>query len=256
MVSLNFVFDGISSESMGIYLIRTNSGLFSMPFVSSRDVKEDYPYKSRSPYFFGTQQQLPTITLTFSTLANNMTSNKLKEIASWLFQSEYKEFYSEDNPDKIYYLMAVNEINFQTNGNNEGYLEVQFKSKYPYALTLPETVEIDLSSNTTSTTIKIENRCNAYKYYYPEIEFTTVTPTTSVTFTNTSDSNRLTSFTGLTVGETVYVDNQKKQIISSLSNYLYDDFNKNWLRLIQGDNKITVVGKCTLTFRMQFPVFT
>jgi len=257
MISTNFVFDGVNSEVKGLYLVRNSNGMFPLPYVSGRDIKEDYPSKARAPYFFNIQHQQPTITLAFSTLTNDMNSNKLSELASWLFQDEYKEFYSEDNPDKIYYLMASNEINFMTNGNNEGYFEVQFKSKFPYALTQEEEIVIDLSTNTSSTTVKLYNKDNVHKYYYPEIEISVVSAAPSViTFTNTSDTNRLTSFGGYVAGEIIYANNDRKQIISNLGTYLYDDFNKNWLRLVQGDNKISITGKCVVTFRMQFPVFT
>ena len=118
-------------------------------------------------------------------------------------------------------------------------------------------IEIDLSENTSSTTVKIHNKCNIYKYFYPEIEILVASTTPStITFTNTNDSNRITSFGGFSNAETIYVNNDKKQIITDIDSYLYDDFNKNWLRLVQGDNKISITGKCIATFRMQFPVFT
>jgi hypothetical protein len=111
------------------------------------------------------------------------------------------------------------------------------------------------STITGSGTIVINNLSNAFQYYQPEIEIT-VNSGTSVSFTNTTDDNRVTSFSGLTTGEVLYVNNEKKQLISSTSNYRYDGFNKNWLRLVQGVNTISVTGNATIMFRTQFPVFT
>lgn len=253
MISTKFYFDGIHSDTKGLSLIRTSGGIFDLPFVTARNIREEYPTNAIAPYHFGTQLQPQTITMAFSTLINNMTSSKLQEIASWLFQDDYKEFYSEDNPDKRYYLIATSEINFKTNGANEGYLEVQFRSKYPYALTMAATPTYTISG---SGNIVINNTSNVYRYYYPELQFTvnSSSPTT-ITFTNTTDSNRITSFTGLSNGEIIYMNNQKRTLISSTGNYRYNSFNKNWLRLIQGINTISVSGNVSVMFRTQFPIF-
>jgi phage-related protein len=252
MISTNFYYDNVSSESMGLSLIRLNGGIFPIPYVSARDIMEEFPTMAKSPYTFKSKQQQYTMNLAFSTLTNNMTASKLKTLATWLFQEDYKSFYTADNPDKIFYLFASNQVDFMTNGADEGYFEVQFKSKFPYALTTSAT---PTSTITGSGTIVINNLSNAFQYYQPEIEIT-VNSGTSVSFTNTTDDNRVTSFSGLTTGEVLYVNNEKKQLISSTSNYRYDGFNKNWLRLVQGVNTISVTGNATIMFRTQFPVFT
>jgi phage-related protein len=252
LISTDFYYNGVSSESMGLSLIRLNSGIFPVPYVPARDIIEEFPTMAKAPYVFKSKQQQYTINAVFSTLTNDMTPAKLKTLATWLFQEDYKEFYTEDEPDKIFYLFATNQVDFMTNGANEGYFEVQFKSKFPYALTTSAT---PTSTITGSGTIVIDNLSNAFQYYYPEIEIT-VNSGTSVSFTNTSDSNRVTSFSGLTTAEVLYVNNEKKQLVSSTANYRYDGFNKNWLRLVQGVNTISVTGNATIEFRTQFPVFT
>jgi len=253
LISTKFYFNGTDSESMGVYLIRTQNNMISLPFVPAREIKEEYPTNARQPYHFAVQNQCPTIVMTFSTLTNNMDADTLKDIATWLLADEYREFYSEDNSDKIYYLMATGETNFITNANNEGYIEVRYRSKFPYALTTASTPTFTING---TGSFSIDCECNAFEHYFPEVEITVSTTPTTVTFTNTTDSNRFTSIGGLTVGEVVYLNNNKKQMISSLSNYLYDDFNKNWIRLLYGTNTFDVVGRCTITFRVQYPVFT
>lgn len=252
MISTKFYYDGVSSESMGLSLVRLNSGIFPVPYVSARDIIEEFPTMAKSPYTFKPKQQQYSINLAFSTLSNNMNAAKLKSLATWLFKDDYKAFYTEDNPDKIFYLFASNQVDFMTNGADEGYFEVQFKSKFPYALTRSATPTYSING---TGSISITNDSNVFEYYYPEIEIT-VNSGTSVTFTNTSDNSRVSSFTGLSVGETLYINNEKKQLISSTGNYRYSGFNKNWLRLAQGSNTINVVGDVSIQFRTQFPVFT
>lgn len=253
MISTNFYFNGRSNEIYGLYLVRTSNNMIASPYVPAREIKEDFPFNARQPFHYGAQNQPQIIVLTFSTLTNDLTPEKLTTIASWLFQDDYKEFYSEDNPEKIYYLMATGETPAITSIGNEGYLEVRFRSKFPYALTAQTTPTYEISG--TGAVEFDDALCNVYEYFYPIMEITVSSTPTTITFLDVAHS-RTTSFGGLTVGEVIYVDNNKKQIISSLGNYLYDDFNKNWLRLVYGWNYFTVTGNCTITFRIQYPVFT
>lgn len=248
MISTGFTFDGIHSSTPSLFLIRTggSSGLFPRPYVTSCNINEDYPNDAFSPYFFNVQHQPPTFTLSFSTLSNNMNSQKLKSLASWLFQDTYKSFISDDDPYKTYYLISTGEVNFETNGNNEGYFTVQFRSKFPYAL-MPES-----TTTYNSSPFTIDNESNISEYYLPEFEFTATSSTFQLT--NTSDGSRVTQITGLDVGEVVNVDGRKTRIISSVEPR-FDTFNNNWLRLKQGENTLSFSGTDSITFKTIFPIF-
>jgi hypothetical protein len=103
--------------------------------------------------------------------------------------------------------------------------------------------------------LEIENIGNIKPYHYPEVEFLLQGDSTGITIQNLSDSGRIFEFTNLTMGENIYVDNDKQRIITSLSDtYRLDNFNKNWLRLVQGVNQLKITGKCTLQIRCQFPM--
>jgi phage-related protein len=252
MIGTKFYYDGVSSDSMGVSLIRTNSGMINVPYIPARDMIEDFPTMASAPYTCRSKAQQYQFTLAFSTLTNDMTTAKLKTIASWLFKDTYKPFYSEDEPEKIYYLFATNQVDFLTNGMNEGYFEVAFKSKYPYALTTASTPTYTISG---SQSIVINNLSNVATYYYPQFEFT-ITGTSSFSIQNNSDGGRSTVQNVVSIGETVYIDNAKKQIISSTGQSKYLNFNKNWFRLVQGTNNLVVSSQCTLQFRLQFPIYS
>jgi len=124
---------------MGVSIVRQNGGFFSVPYVSSKDILEDYPPRALNPYFFRTKLQPLTFTLTFSCETDDINIAKLNAISTWLCQSTYKPFISEDNPNKVYYIMATNQIDFMTNGVEQGYFEIEFRCQHPYALTLAAT---------------------------------------------------------------------------------------------------------------------
>jgi len=259
MFSTNFHFGGISNVDYGIYLVRTSNNMVSSPYVPAREIKEDFPFNARQPFHYGVQDQPQTIVLTFSSLENDMDSDKLTSITNWLFSNEYKEFYSDDNTNKIYYLISIGETPLISTVNNEGYIEVRFRSKFPYALTTASTPTYDSLYDYYQilpvTKFTINNACNVFEYFYPVYEITIgATPTEIYLYNWETEQEVL--FDELQSGEVLYVDNQKKTIISSTSNYKYDSFNREWFKFIQGDNLIEIGGVCTIEFSLQYPVFT
>jgi predicted phage tail component-like protein len=258
LINQEFTFDDITSQAMGISIVRQSGGIFPVLYVAGRDIKEDYPTRALSPYFFRTQLQPLTLTLQFSCIDVDMDIAKMRQIASWLCQSEYKPFISADNPDKVYYIMATNQIDFMTNGMSEGYFEIQFRCQHPYALTVATTPIHDVTASYYSqygTTFTINNEDNVHEYFYPIYELTLGATPTKVSIYNET-LNELSEFQTLDGDEVVYVDNQKKYIVSSTGNYKYDDFNKQWLRLAQGNNTIIVNGYCYIEFLLQYPIWT
>lgn len=255
MINTNFTYDGITSESMGLSIVRVDSGLPSVPYTSGKEILETHPNKSLYPYFFGVKHQPLQFTVTFSTLEKNMDSAKLYELANWLFQNKYKPFISLDNPSRIYYCIATNPVEFATNGLEEGYFTVDFRCRDGFGWTIPTVDIYDLSGITSSTPLQITNFSNVLDYYYPEVEFELQSTNTGVSLINNSDGGREFKFTGLTVGESVYIDNQKRVIVSDVSSNRFDKFNKNFFRLKKGVNHISVTGKCILKIKMTFPVF-
>jgi len=259
LIKQNFTFDGITSESMGVSLVRQESGVFGVPYVSSRNILEDYPSRTIAPYFFRTQNQPLSFTLTFTCLDEDIDNTKLKAIASWLFQGDYKAFISEDNTDKIYYIMATNQIDFMTNGFDEGYLTVNFRCKFPYAMSLASTPTYDspydVNQVTPVTKFTINNACNVFEYFYPIYEITVGASATEIYLYNWETEQEV-FFDELASGEVIYVDNQKNIITSSTGNYKYDSFSKDWFKLIQGDNLIEIGGICTIEFYLQYPLWT
>lgn len=257
MISTGFTFDGIHSDDMGMMIVRTEGGLIPVPYASAKNIIEEKVTRIPTPYFFRASLEPMTFSLTFSLKENEYwTEQKKYAIANWLFKPYYKEFISDDYADKIFYVMATNMVEFITDGNENGYIKVDFRCKNPYALTPILINDFDLSDNTTTDTILLTNQSNiGLDYYYPELEITVVSPSTSFSLTNVNDNSRVVSFTGLSGGEKIYLNNEKKQIISSTGNYRFGSWNKNWFRLVPGDNSIIVAGRVIIQVRCQFPIY-
>jgi phage-related protein len=138
-------------------------------------------------------------------------------------------------------------------GNGMYGISIDFISNKPYFTTRMRTYLYQFT--TTTNTIKILNESDLNEYHKDiEIEFKLLSTSTSFSITNTNDNNRIFSFSGLSTGETIYIDNKKKRIISSTGNNRLPKFNENWFRMVNGINNLTISGRCEIEIRTQYPV--
>jgi predicted phage tail component-like protein len=255
LINTGFNFDGVDSESVGLSIVRIDSGIPSRKYISGKEILETHPNNALSPYLFGIKRPPLTFKVTFTCEDEDMNDTKLYNLANWLITNEYKPFISYDNPSKVFYCMGISESDFNTNGLGQGYFEVEFRCRDAFGWTIPSIVEYDLSTITVPTTIQVINYSNVLDLYEPEMEIELQDNNTGVSLVNLNHDNYTFSFSGLTIGETLTINNQKRKIESDVSANRFSKFNRNWFKLIKGVNNIQVTGKCIIKFKMQFPVF-
>lgn len=254
MIGTNFIFDGINSVDMGLHIIRLDAGMVSTPWGSGKDIIEEKTRYKQSPYFYGTQKQPLEFQLTFSLLYEKMTDTKKFELARWLFKDEYKEFQTTDYLGKVFYLIGINQTEFMTTDNDYGYFTINFRCADPFAWSKDYIDTFNLSNNSTKQIIEVANRSNVVDIYYPELQFK-ILEGTGIKLKNLSNKGQEFTFTNLNLNETVYVNNNLHQISSDQNLPRLGNFNKNWLGLTYGINRIEVTGKCNLNFRSKFPLY-
>lgn len=257
MIDTNFFFNNIDSTSMGLSLINLESGMVESPVFGSKSLIQDRNPRKDYSYFQGLKKEPLKFSLTFSLLDSLWTDTKRSQIFQWLVQNDYCEFYTADKPDRLFYIICTNQGNLMTNGNDQGYITMDFENLFPYPLSPVYTQIYDLSTITVPTTIQMTNLSNVNQYYYPEIEFQLQSTNTGISIVNTTVGGETLTFAGLTQNETVYINNENKQIVSDVigSNPLAKCTKKEWLRLAYGVNNVQITGKCILKTRMQFPLY-
>lgn len=260
MRSEYFSFDGITSESMGLYIVRMSSNTFiESPYWGNRSIREEQQYNKLIPYFYGVEREPIEFTLELALLNNDLspqewTSAKRFELARWLLHDTYKEFISSDDLGKIYYAICINDVNTHLI-NDQGYMELVFRTNSPFAWTPTMIVETDLSDNNTTAEIQYYNYSNVVSKYRPQLEIELVDDTRDIILRNDSNGGKEFKFTGLQLHEIVSVDNENELILSNIPNSTaLSKFNKQWLELVYGENRIVVTGKCKITMRAQFPI--
>lgn len=257
-IGTQFKFNGKNSSDFGISLVRIDSGLLTRPFAIKRTInKEKIKYKD-TPYYFGSEKETSQIQITIAKIDYGNTVWSIEDrqdISRWLFTSDdqFHEFESEDNPDILYYIQFV-DAEFSDNFSNEGYVTLTAEMKHPYPMTRPSYITYDLSDNETTTIIEVENRSNVVEYYKPIMEIELQGDTNTFKAKNLSIMGEETIFQNLTQGETLCVDNENEEILSSTGNERITNFNFIFTKLCYGINRIEITGKCILTFKCSFPI--
>jgi hypothetical protein len=259
------IIDGIKSIDLGINgltLVRIGESEISTPWIGAKQILEDTLPNRDNPIFYGVQKQPLEFEMKFSLLQNKFTSEHLFQLGKIFGQDRYFPIQSVDYLGVVFWVMTTNQVNIITYGSFAGWYSINLRCNAPFGFSSPEVSTFDLSDITTPTTIMLENRSNVMHpklqdyYYEPEIWIDLKSTSTGVKLTNTSDSNRIFEFTGLNLLEEIYINNSLKQIESNTGlNRLSKLTNHNFLRLIYGQNLITVNNPCIIQVKSEFPLY-
>ena len=166
-----------------------------------------------------------------------------------------------DYPGIVFYVIATS-IELITYGLYKGWIQVKLENCANFAFSPLEISTFDFTDLTSMQTFEIYAKFNVqhpkYGYYYfPKLLIDMKGSATSITLLNLSDGNRQFGFTGLSVLESLEIDNELKQITSSTGNNRLDNMINNhaFFRLVYGKNIITVDNPCILQFQCQYPVY-
>jgi len=254
-IDTSFTYNGISSIDMGVMLVKIDTGMVEQNFGMPRSIITSKIKDVLQPLFYGFEEEPIRFKIIIAKQGEWTTTDRMN-ICKWLFQNNYRDFISNDDITIIYKCVAIGQPKFYNNANNQGYAEIEFECDAPHAWSPVFVRQFDLSSNTTSITIEVENKSNMDDiYHYPEIEFTLVDDATSFKLVNLQDGGRIFEFTGLEEQETVYINNKTKYIKSDTGLYRLSNLtDKQFFRMVYGINNVEVFGKCLLTIRSQFPI--
>lgn len=254
MQNKEFIFDGRNSSEFGLQIVKLDSGFSPNLYIGGQEIREINAPNRREPYFLRTEKNVLEFEVTF-TLGNKKFTPQIKnQIARWLCKNDYRTFQTTDFIGKMFYVIMTNQSDLQTLGYDEGYFTAVFRCNAGYGFTLPRADYYDLSTNTGTTRITINNESNVYEDYKPVTKITKV-GAGSIRLINRT-SNVETRIDNCVNGEEIYIDHYNKTIISSHRMYILNDFNKKWFKLAFGVNQIDAIGSCHLEINSQYPIYT
>lgn len=257
-----FSFDGRSCHEFGLMLYDfSGESQEDVDFTSAGDVIGDTIGARYDNLIYGVETNKPlTYKLVFcvnedrANRGEYLRRSEVNEIATWLTgHQQYKRlFIYQNDTDDYYYRCVITGLKLLTHGNLPWGFSCTVTCDSPYAYTTNRT--FTFSVNETAE-ISINNYSAFRGYYKPRllIKMTTVDDFEII---NESDKNHTIAFSGLPADATeIHVD-CLNEIIDSNSEApnMYEFWNKSFLRLVPGVNKLTIHGNGVLQLICSFPI--
>lgn len=136
--AIQFMFDNVSSESMGVFIAWNSSGLFEEVFLPERSIIEKKVPNRAKPYFFGVDEDPLSFPVTI--VIQDFTEDKRRRVARWLFKNYYKPLVFDSDPNRYFQAILEGSSELIHNGA-EGYIEVNVRCDSPYGYSFEKTRE-------------------------------------------------------------------------------------------------------------------
>lgn len=179
---------------------------------------------------------------------------ELEDVSLWLTGHQDYQWLSICQPDMEQYQFRC--LITELTPLSHGWLPVAFQATvvcdcpYAYGFEFEEQYQIY-----GETSILFRNEGSVRDHIKPFITFEPAEETTELRIINHSDNGRefLIKDIPTSAGVTIFVDNSNGIIREGEYGYnLYDGFNMNFFRLVQGDNDLVVIGDGSLTISGRF----
>lgn len=246
--STGFHYDGIHSSYFDILRVHTSSGLFEESFLPTRSIIEEKTFGRDEPYFFGFELSPTSIPLTLF-FENGWDDTKLNEVATWIYQLNYKPLIFDEDESRIFYCMYEGDPKILHAGLKMGYVNLTMRCNSPFSYTPVYQQSFSFANNTVGTDIELFNI--GHLSCLPTIEIVKV-GNGDISIINSTDGGKETKITGLIDGEVVTIDGFNEDISTSLPNtHRYNNFNNKFLTLPKGINRLKIIGNGNITFTYQ-----
>jgi len=248
--SLDFSYNSQLANTFGITNCHVDSGLYEDELIGEQKILKTTIKNRTKPYFQGIERSPKTLKITAAFL-EAWDDDKMDDVINWLFDVDYYvPLIFDELPNRIFYVLPVGSVSLFHNGLKQGYFNLELECNDHYSYSPVYSVEYDLTTNPTTTTIEINNL--GHTYCYPNI-IVEKSGTGVFQINNLSDANAEFKFDSITDGRTVTIYNEEEIIVSSQAGeYLDDDFNDGFLRLLRGVNELEITGTGVVTFQYQF----
>lgn len=171
---------------------------------------------------------------------------ELEAVSFWLTGYQDYQWLSIDQPDLegVQFRCLITQLTPIT----VGWLPYAFEATvvcdcpYAYGYEFSETYSVNGTVNKL-----FRNDSPIREYIKPTLKYTSSTSNGTLRIVNHEDHDRMFELTGIPASTQVIIDNDNGIIRETIDGInLYDGFNLNFFRLVQGDNNLTITGRGTL----------
>ncbi len=179
-------------------------------------------------------------------ISEHRLNGDIDVIYKWLLnQPNYEKLFVENNDGYYYNCIFTNASYIEANGA-EGWGIYGIKATMKCDSTFMwKDMEVSYDNAELKDVVSHNNITDIREYTYPTLIIRVGEAGGDIIVQNISDNNRLTQFTGTSAGDTLTLSYFPAFVKSECNNnpqLVYESFNKKFFRLLQGINKIGIVG--------------
>lgn len=221
--NLKFVFNGVTSDEMGLYNVHINKPTSSQIIGAARSLTKTKSINSSANVITKTELEPLTFSLRFTLLDGSFTSEKIRQIYEYFDVDDYSPLSFSNNPDFYYNVMPFqNQSEINLFNENKGYFEINFicdaghgwiDREYNFKYSQVGYFDIDNETN-----VKVNGSYLVYPFM--RIELLNDCDYFSIRL-STSDENNWFTLRNLNVGDTIEIDNKNGIITSKSGDNIY-----------------------------------
>ena len=247
----SFIFNGTPSEYYDLYINTSETTANNSVGILSTNpgdvtLYSQAIYRRPIPFFWGVQQSNPLeFDVTFNSLTE-LTAEDARIISRWLFgqQSFQKLQIMQYDLQNIFFQCFLTKPMTLYVGNTIRGFQAHVVCNAPWGFEYPKTTTYTYTTPNVNVTTIINNTSDNNFYTYPSMVITTgAFANADINITNTTDNSRLFSFSGMSAGEVLTVNNDLQIISSSTGLLRLSNFNKHGFRFLQGVNSVNIQGE-------------
>lgn len=253
----NFIADNISSDSYGIMCVQfgSTSGSETVSAGGETELITDKTPRSNKFHIISQEYSKPQ-SFTFQIVnidGSNIDAAKERSLKKWLCKrGEYFPFQIDDD--------RFHDVILEVNISNPQLIKVvdsvgmeftvNCKSSFGYSPIIKK--KSDITTNGQQIKLFITNDDD--DYIYPDMVIKANEDCNLTIANSTEVAHREFVINNLKANEEITILGSLPDISTSRTNHaIWSDFNKRWLRLIDGTNILTVSNKCTITLSYSEP---
>ena len=244
--AISYQYNGVPSETYNLKISGIeSSGESSSMGSTPMDIITQKIFRRPTPYLLGVT---PSEVLTFDievTSPDEIDAETYQLIQKWMFSSRKYHPLLIFQPDmaSVYFNCIFNNPKTIRIGNVIIGFTATVVCDSPFAYEWEKDINYTYTSPTVNSNVLFYNSSDDNEaYIYPKFIITMNNFGGFVSITNSDDSGRVFSFTGLSPSEIITMNNDLQTISSSTGLRRLSNFNKNFMRLVPGKNNLNIQG--------------
>lgn len=262
-----FYFDGVPSDTLGVYIVNINTSDDTMPALGGQSITAQNVIEHDYSTFIRATKENLRFNMFFTLLpscdengneirgAESFAPERLNSLSKYFARSVPVEFMIEEDKAKVIKIIPTGGIEIVRFGEMKGYFQIIFQATTPYWMTPMEVLSFKLYADNSFSVVNGRNIQDRHGNYdiHPKLVIKNIfAQNPSLILHNTTTGKRV-IFNNVMENDTITMHH--RIINSELTPDIFHKWNKQPFYLTENQNNITVNNDCIIDIHMQYPIF-